>query len=55
MAPKLKVVDPYKDYTVCTYASKEELWGVLSQEGHVVCYEYRKLKEHEQNYAVHDL
>ena len=29
--------------------------GVLSQEGHVVCYEYRKLKEHEQNYAAHDI
>ena len=51
----LKVDDPYKSYTVCTDASKEGLGGVLSQEGHVVCYEYRKLKEHEANYAVHDL
>ena len=55
MAPILKVADPYKDYTVCTDASKEELGGVLSQEGHVVCYESHKLKEHERNYAAHDL
>jgi len=27
----------------------------LSQEGHVVCYESRKLKDHERNYVVHDL
>jgi len=25
------------------------------QEGHVICYESRKLKEHEKNYATHDL
>ena len=55
MAPILKVDDPYKYYTVCTNASKERLGGVLSQEGNVVCYESRKLKEHEQNYVVHDL
>ena len=29
--------------------------GVLSQEGNVVCFESHKLKEHEQNYVVHDL
>ena len=55
MAPILKVVDPYKNYTSCTYASEEGLGGVLSQEGQVVCYESRKLKEHEHNYVVHDL
>ena len=38
-----------------TNASKEGLGGVLSQEGHVVSYESRKWKEHEQNYVVHDL
>ena len=51
----LKVVDPYKDYTVCRNSSKEGLGGVLSQEGHVVCYKSRKLKEHERNYVFHDL
>ena len=25
------------------------------QDNHVVCYESRKLKEHENNYATHDL
>ena len=55
MALILKVDDPCKDHIVCTDARKEGLAGVLSQEGHVVCYEYRKLKDHERNYVVHDL
>ena len=25
------------------------------QDNHVICYESRKLKEHEKNYATHDL
>jgi hypothetical protein len=40
---------------VCTDPCKEGLGGVLSQEGSVICYESRKLKEHEKNYATHDL
>jgi hypothetical protein len=55
IAPILKIVDPNKDYVVCTDACKEGLGGVLSQEGSVICYESRKLKEHENNYATHDL
>jgi hypothetical protein len=54
-APILKIVDPSKDCVVCTDACKEGLGGVLSQEGFVVCYESRKLKEHEKNYATYDL
>jgi ribonuclease HI len=54
-APILRIVDPSKNYVVCTDACKEGLGGVLSQEGFVVCYESRKLKEHEKNYATHDL
>jgi hypothetical protein len=54
-APILKIADPDKDYVVCTDACKEGLGGVLSQEGFVVCYESWKLKEHEKNYATHDL
>jgi hypothetical protein len=42
-------------FIVCIDASKEGLGGVLSQNGFVVCYESRKLKEHERNYFVHDL
>ena len=28
---------------------------VLIQENYVMAYEYRKLKEHQNNYAMHDL
>jgi hypothetical protein len=54
-APILKVEDLDKDITVCVDASKEGLGGVLTQKGHVICYETRKLKEHEKNYVTHDL
>jgi hypothetical protein len=54
-APILKIANPNKDYVVCTDACKDGLGGVLSQEGFVVSYESRKLKEHERNYATHDL
>jgi hypothetical protein len=51
----LRIVDPNEDFIVCTNACKEGLSGVLSQNGFVICYESRKLKEHERNYATHDL
>jgi hypothetical protein len=51
----LKVAYPDKDFIVCVDASKEGLGGVLTQEGHMICYESRKLKEHERNYVTHDL
>jgi hypothetical protein len=51
----LKIADPNKDFLVCTDACKEGLGGVLMQEGHVICYESRKLNEHEINYVTHDL
>jgi hypothetical protein len=54
-APILKIVDPNEDFVVCTDACKEGLGGVLTQNGHVICYESRKLKEHEKNYVTHDL
>jgi hypothetical protein len=54
-APILKIAHPSKDYVVCMDACKEGLGGVLSQEGSVICYESRKLKENEKNYATHDL
>ena len=50
--PALKIVNPSKDFVVCTDASEEGLGGVLTQEGHVICYESRNLKEHENNYVV---
>ena len=51
----LKIVDPEKDLAVCVDACNQGLGGVLMQDNHVVCYESRKLKEHEKNYATHDL
>jgi hypothetical protein len=44
-----------EEFLVCTDACKEGLGGVLSQNGFVICYESKKLKEHEKNYATHDL
>ena len=40
---------------VCTDSCGQGLGGVLMQDNHVICYESRKLKEHENNYATHDL
>jgi len=54
-APILKIPDTDKEYVVCIDASLEGLSGVLMQDGHVVCYESRKLKAHDKNYATHDL
>jgi hypothetical protein len=54
-APILKIADPNENFVVCTDACKEGLGGVLTQNGHVISYESRKLKEHERNYATHDL
>jgi hypothetical protein len=54
-APILRIADPNEDFVVCTDACKEGLGGFLDQNGFVICYESRKLKEHEKNYATHDL
>ena len=52
----LKVVDPEKYFVVCTDVCGQGLGGVLMQDNHVIyCYDSRKLKEHEKNYATHDL
>ena len=40
---------------MCTDACNDGLGGVLTQEGHVIAYESRKLKVHENNYATYDL
>ena len=54
-APMLKITDPEGNFVVCTDACKQGIGGVLMQDGHVISYESRKLKEHEKNYATHDL
>ena len=54
-APILRIADPNEDFIVCTDTCNRGLGGVLSQNGFVICYESRKLKEHERHYATHDL
>jgi hypothetical protein len=54
-APILRITDSNEDFIVCTNACKKRLGGVLSQNGFVICYESRKLKEHERHCATHDL
>jgi len=51
----LNIVYTKEDFIVCIDSYKEGLGGVIIQNGHVVCYESRNLKEHERNYATHDL
>ena len=51
----LKISHPKKYFVVCTDACGQGIGGVLMQDNHVICYESRKLKEHEKNYATHDL
>ena len=54
-APILKIVDPFKDFVVCTDTCNEGSGGVLLQDNYAVDYESRKLKYHEKNYATHYL
>ena len=51
----LRIPYPYKDFVVCTDVFLEGLGGVLLQEDYIIRYESRKLKEHEWNYAPHEL
>ena len=53
--PILKILDPKNEFVVCTDACGQKLRGVLMQHIHVACYESRKLKYHEKNYATCDL
>jgi hypothetical protein len=51
----LKVPNMDKDFLVYTDASKEGLGEILMQYGQVITYILRKLRRHEENYAMHDL
>ena len=44
----LKVANPEKYFVVCTDACDQGIGGVLMQDNHVICYESRKLKDHEK-------
>ena len=46
-APILRIEDHNKEFVVCTDACNDVLGGVLTEEGHVIAYESRKLKVHE--------
>ena len=46
---------PILGFKVCTCVCNDDLGGVLTQEGHVIAYESRKLKIHEKKYATYDL
>ena len=54
-APVLAVPDPCKEFVVCTNAYLDGIGVVLVQDGRVIAYESRKLKDHEVNYPTHDL
>jgi hypothetical protein len=54
-APILSISNPNESFLVCIDACKEGHGGFLTQNGHVIGYESRKIKEHERNYAKHDL
>ena len=49
--PILKIADLKKDFVACINSCIEGLDGVLMQEGYVVYYQLRKLKEHKKRYA----
>ena len=42
-------------FTLYTDASRIGIGGILMQNGKVVAYSSRQLKEHEKNYPTHDL
>lgn len=54
-AVALEIADPIKDSVVWKDACKEGISGILTQEGHVIGHESKKLKENEKSYATSDL
>ena len=54
-APVLTHLTPGKEYTLYSDASGIGLGCVLMQDGKVVAYASRQLKQHEQNYLAHDI
>jgi hypothetical protein len=54
-APILSLFESGKRFTVYTDASLIGLGCVLMQDGKVIVYGSRQLKEHERNYPTHDL
>ena len=55
LAPLLILPNSVDMFTLYTDASRIGIGGVLMQNGKVVAYSSRQLKEHEKNYPTHDL
>ncbi|WVZ81665.1 hypothetical protein U9M48_029018, partial [Paspalum notatum var. saurae] len=55
IAPVLVQPDIFRDFVIYCDASRQGLGCVLMQDGKVIAYASRKLKDHEQNYPTHDL
>ena len=53
--PVLSLSDIGKDFVVYCDASRQGLGCVLMQDGRVIAYASRQLKEHENRYPTHDL
>ena len=51
----LKIANLDEIFVVCTDACKQGIGGMLTQNGNVTNHESRNLKEHEHNYATHEL
>ena len=54
-APVLAMPNPISNFVVCKDASLEGVSIVFMQDGCVIAYESRKLKDHELNYPTQDL
>ncbi|WVZ89808.1 LOW QUALITY PROTEIN: hypothetical protein U9M48_036167 [Paspalum notatum var. saurae] len=54
-APVLTFPDMHKPFSVYCDASRQGLGCVLMQEGKVIAYATRQLRDHEKNYPTHDL
>jgi hypothetical protein len=55
LAPVLVLPNLTKKFNIYCDASRQVLGSVLMQEGQVVCYASRQLRNHEENYPTHDL
>ena len=54
-APVLTIPEEGKKFDIYSDASKTGLGAVLMQNGKVIAYASRQLKDHERNYPTHDL
>lgn len=53
--PILMIADLEECFMVCNYMSIEWISGVLLQEGNVIYYDMRKLKDHDKICEKHDM